>query len=34
MFSQLRLHGGSNHLLLPTSLLQRELGGLDAGECS
>lgn len=23
MFSQLRLHGGSNHLLLPTSLLQR-----------
>ena len=23
MFSQLRLHGGSNHLVLPTSLLQR-----------
>ena len=28
MFSQLRLHGGSNHYLLPTSLLQRAL--LDA----
>ena len=25
MFSQLRLHGGSNHYLLPTSLLQRAL---------
>ena len=25
MFSQLRLHGGSNHYLLPTSLLQRWL---------
>lgn len=25
MFSQLRLHGGSNHLLLPTGLLQRRL---------
>ena len=29
MFSQLRLHGGSNHYLLPTSLLQRAL--IDAG---
>ncbi|KAL1514558.1 hypothetical protein AB1Y20_003653 [Prymnesium parvum] len=26
-FSSLRLHGGSNHLLLPTSLLQPSLGG-------
>ena len=25
MFSQLRLHGGSNHYLLPTSLLQAAL---------
>ena len=25
MFSQLRLHGGSNHLLLPTALLPRAL---------
>ena len=25
MFSQLRLHGGSNHFLMPTSLLQRAL---------
>jgi len=29
MFSQLRLHGGSNHLLLPTSLLQRELASAE-----
>ena len=25
MFSMLRLHGGSNHYVLPTSLLQRAL---------
>ena len=29
MFSQLRLHGGSNHLLLPTSLLQRGLADTE-----
>ena len=29
MFSQLRLHGGSNHLLLPTSLLQRWYYGAE-----
>ena len=29
MFSQLRLHGGSNHYLLPTSLLQRSLVDAD-----
>ena len=31
MFSQLRLHGGSNHYLLPTSLLQRALIDADPG---
>ena len=30
MFSQLRLHGGSNHYLLPTSLLQRALADAPA----
>ena len=29
MFSQLRMHGGSNHLLLPTALLQRALVNAD-----
>ena len=29
MFSQLRLHGGSNHYLLPTALLQRWMATAD-----